>query len=211
MKPYHIIHCCPELVMTVFKVSVLPVNSYKRPVCRYSHYLLAVGLKQLILCIHECTAHAGHLVKQHEQILEGNRCHSSVFLRYLYLFLCLYSLMLTTAQLYTMHETSCRSVKQLYLLLVSDNIILFVLQKLVRPKRKRDMPVYLKILFAVEIGYAKEALGKLHTLWSEPDGLILLYVVDILHKCRDEKITYIVQVRLNSRHSRYDERHNCRV
>ena len=38
------------------------------------------------------------------------------------------------------------------------------------------MPVYLKILFTVEIGYAKEALGKLNTLWSEPDGLILLYV-----------------------------------
>ena len=197
--------------MTVFKVSVLPVDSFKRPVCRYFHHMLAVGLKKLILCIHECAAHACHLVKHHKQILEGNGCHSSVFLRYLYLFLCLYSLMLTAAQLDTVHETACRSIKQLYLLLVSDNIILFVLQKLVRPKRKRDMPVYLKIFFTVKIGYSKEALGKLHTLWSEPDGLILLYVVYILHKCRDEKITYIVQIRLHSRHSRYDERHNCRV
>ena len=119
--------------------------------------------------------------------------------------------MLAAAQLDTVHETACRSVKQLYLFLVCDNIILFILQKLVRTKRERDMPVYLKILFTVEIGYAKEALGKLHTLWSKPDSLILLYVVNILHKCRDEKITYIIQVRLYSRHSRYDERHNCRV
>lgn len=79
-------------------------------------------------------------------------------------FLRFYSLMLTATQLDTVHETACRSIKQLYLLLVSDNIILFVLQKLVRPKRKRDMPVYLKIFFTVEIGYAKEALGKLNTL-----------------------------------------------
>ena len=72
MKPYHIIHSCPELVMTVFKVSVFPVNSFNRPVSRYSHHLLAVGLKKLVLCIHECTAHARHLVKHHKQILEGN-------------------------------------------------------------------------------------------------------------------------------------------
>ena len=64
--------------------------------------------------------------------------------------------MLTATQLDTVHETACRSIKQLYLLLVSDNIILFVLQKLVCPKRKRDMPVYLKILFTVEIDMPKK-------------------------------------------------------
>ena len=194
MQFNNIICCSVKLFSCISEIFIFMVFPNHWLVCRYFNNPLVIYLKQFVLCIHECTAHAGHLVKQHEQILEGNRCHSSVFLRYLYLFLCLYSLMLTATQLYTMHETSCCSVKQLYLSIRADYIIFFIFEQFMSSQCQRNMPVDFKIFLTIKVRNTKKALCKFNPLWSEPDSLVLFNIVNILNQCRNKEITQIIKI-----------------
>ena len=106
--------------------TVVHVYSGNRTVCGDLHNIQFINIPELPCFRNSRTRHTRQFVIHTEIILQGNSCKRLCGCLYLYMFLCLYSLMKSVTPTATIHNTSGLLVNDLHLTIYNDIFIIFV-------------------------------------------------------------------------------------
>ena len=139
------------------------INTCNRLVCWNLNYVHAVDVTKLSLLRKRCTSHTALFIKFIKEVLEGDSCKCFALSLYLYMLLCLDSLMQSVRITASRHDTSGKLIYDKHLIILY-HIILITEHHIVCFECHDHIMLNFKILRICKVINMEELLYLLNTL-----------------------------------------------
>ena len=173
MRFNDILHNSMEFLFFCHIYGIVIIDTRDRTVSRNLNNVHAVDLTELFLFRKGCTGHTGFFVKFVEEVLESNGCQSLGLTAYLYVLLCLNSLMEAIRIATARHDTSGKLVYDQDLVIL-DHIVLILEHQIVGTQSQDNIVLDLQVFRISQVIDVEEFFHFFHTLFGQVYDLIFL-------------------------------------